>query len=105
MIKRAKTQAPTQCGVCNQDRCTCPVKPAIGIKHGDVRRGMRAANLAYEEARTEGVIANGVVLMTAILLVERLANSLNLEPLRVLQTMARCFEHKRQYADRLKHPN
>ena len=42
------------------------------------------------------------MLMTAILLVERLAATVGGDPLSVLDHMARCFEAKRRYAARIK---
>jgi hypothetical protein len=50
-----------------------------------------------------GEIEQGVVLMTAVLLVERLATASGREPNAVLSKMADCFTVKRKLAKTSKH--
>ena len=77
----------------------------IAIRKGDVRRAIHAANAVYELARetSKSDVEDGMVLMTAVLLVERLAAASNCEPISVLNKMADCFEFKKLYAKSLKH--
>jgi hypothetical protein len=87
----------------------------IPIKKGDVRRAIRAAD-GVEAAATQDDGAStpnakdpepGVVLMTAVLLIERVAATYECEPAAVLNHIARCFELKQEHltALELKHSN
>ena len=77
----------------------------IVVEKGHVRRALRAAEIVYREAAPSEGKDNGVVLMTAVLLVERLATALDRDPLCVLDTMARCFNFKRKHLEGLKRSN
>jgi hypothetical protein len=81
-----------------------PADPPIPIKKGHVRRAMRAADQVYAEAKNPlgDDTEPGVVLMTAVLLVERLAQASGCDPGAVLHKMADCFEFKRRYANNMK---
>ena len=78
---------------------------SIPIKRGHVGRAVRSADLVCAEANDSitGSTERGIVLMTAILLVERLATSVGCDPCAVLDRMADCFEVKRRYVESLKH--
>jgi hypothetical protein len=90
---------------CNPETGAASVTRDIVVDKGHVRRALRAAEIVFREAAPNGGKDNGVVLMTAVLLVERLAISLNRDPLCVLDTMARCFDFKRKHVQSLKRPN
>jgi hypothetical protein len=93
--KRRGAKALCRCGRvdCQGSR---PLDIAVGKEH--LRRAMLAADDVCRAARgSEGTEA-GVVFMTAVLLVERLATSLGCEPDAVLAKISRCFELKRRYA-------
>jgi hypothetical protein len=79
-------------------------KLEIVIRKGDVRRAIRAADSVFVAARSllSGEVTQGVVLMTAVLLVERLATASGREPGVVLSKMADCFAVKRELAKTLK---
>jgi hypothetical protein len=75
-------------------------KLEIAIRKGHVRRAIRAADSVFVAAKSilGGEIEQGVVLMTAVLLVERLATASGREPNAVLSKMADCFAVKRELA-------
>lgn len=79
-------------------------KLRIPIKKGHVRRAMRLAEAVNEGSRDDvsGDLEPGLVLMTAVLLVERLAGASGCPPTAVLDKMADCFALKRAYAKTLK---
>lgn len=65
----------------------------IAIEKGHVRRASRAADGVFEAAggrRPE----HGVVFMTAILLIERLAHAYGCDPRRVIQEIGQCFDFR-----------
>jgi hypothetical protein len=70
----------------------------ITLRAGCVRRAMGAANLVcFSVARGQGgEVEGGVVFMTAVLLVERIASACNCDPFSVLEKMADCFKLKRR---------
>ena len=80
---------------------------AIAIKKGHVRRAIRAADLVNAEAKhpLTGETERGVLLMTAVLLVERLATGSGCDPDAVLERMADCYAFKRRFAGSLKERN
>ena len=78
------------------------IKRDIIVDKGHVRRALRVTEVVYREPLFNQGKDNGVVLMTAVLLVERLAASLECDPLVVLENMARCFAFKRRYLQSLK---
>jgi hypothetical protein len=95
-------QVPTK----SSDPTSCPpaaTKARIPIRKSHVRRAMRAADGVYAASRPgSGQAAEeGFVLMTAVLLVERLANASGCEPDVVLGKLADCFELKRLHAQAL----
>jgi hypothetical protein len=87
----------------------------IPIKKGHVRRAIRAADgVAAAAAKGDGASTPhakdpepGVVLMTAVLLIERVAATYECEPAAVLNHIARCFEMKQELVTTLeqKHSN
>ena len=76
----------------------------IAIRKGHVRRAIQAADsvFAAAQATPDGGVEQGVVLMTALLLVERLAVASGHEPNAVLRKMEDCFTAKRELAKTLK---
>lgn len=76
----------------------------IAIRKGHVRRAIRAADAVFAAAKDPlgGDVEQGVVLMTAVLLVERLAAASGHEPNAVLRKMADCFTVKRELSKTLK---
>lgn len=61
-----------------------------------MRRASAVASAALQLATTENGPEDGVVLMTALMLVERLASSHGCEPRAMLVKMANCFALKRR---------
>jgi hypothetical protein len=95
-----------RCEKCGRDDCAGPPpRLEIPIEKGNVRRAIGLADAVYCDATSAEGTANGVVLMTAMLLLERLAASYQCDPLAVLDKVARCFALKRKYTDALKHRN
>lgn len=77
-------------------------EPQIPIRKGQVRRAIRVADAACAAATGEsGEVEAGLVMMTAILLVERLATASGCTPMAVLNKMAECFELKRVFSKTL----
>lgn len=66
----------------------------ISIQRGDVRRASRAADGVFLAARGPNGLENGVVLMSAILLIERLAAAHRCGPRAVIRLIEHCFEQK-----------
>jgi hypothetical protein len=93
-----RNRTPSSCTQCGQTSCEHTLKRDILVEKGDVRRAFRAVDVVLRSVTTHGRAPNGVLLMTAVLLVERLATSLDRDPLSVLTTMARCFDIKRKFA-------
>jgi hypothetical protein len=75
-------------------------KLEIAIRKEHVRRAIRAADsvLAAAKSVVGSEVEQGVVLMTAVLLVERLAAASGREPTAVLSKIAECFAVKRKLA-------
>ena len=76
----------------------------IAIRKGHVRRAIRAADSVLAAAKDPlgSDVEKGVVLMTAVLLVERLATASGHDPNAVLRKMADCFTVKRELSKTLK---
>lgn len=76
----------------------------IAIRKGHVRRAIRAADSVFAAAKDPlgSDVEQGVVLMTAVLLVERLATASGHEANAVLRKMADCFTVKRELSKTLK---
>lgn len=70
------------------------MKDEILIKQGHVRLASRAADSVYLTAGGSEGTDNGVVLMTALLLVQRLSTTHECDPRDVLGQIARCFDVK-----------
>ncbi|HKP57752.1 MAG TPA: hypothetical protein VJV78_13565 [Polyangiales bacterium] len=66
----------------------------ISIQRGDVRRAARAADGVFRVAHGPNGLESGVVLMSAILLIERLAAAHGCRPLAVIRLIEHCFEQK-----------
>jgi hypothetical protein len=79
--------------------------PALDSRTENMRRAFRATDNVYGQAQTADGTDNRFVFMTAVLLVERLAKSLDREPVSVLGKMARCFDVKKLHAESLKQSN
>jgi hypothetical protein len=94
ITKRRDAKALCRCGRvdCQGSR---PLDIPVGKEH--VARAMLAADGVCRAALGSEGTDTGVVLMTALLLVERLATSLGCEPDAVLAKLSRCFELKRRY--------
>lgn len=73
-----------------------PDELTIGINKGDVRRAMQGLARAIESAGVKSASDDGVALMMALLLVEKLAKAHSREPIVVLNKMARCFALKQE---------
>jgi hypothetical protein len=71
----------------------------IPIRKSHVRRAIRAADAVCAASKSAPGQRDeaGVVLMTAVLLVERLARTAGCEPDAVLSQLSDCFELKRAY--------
>ena len=71
----------------------------IPIHRGHIRGAIRAANAVYAASRSAPSLEpqEGFVLMTALLLVERLSTAEGCEPKVMLSKLADCFEVKRAY--------
>ena len=84
---------------CSCGRPGCNGNRAVDIVVGkrQLRRAMAAAEQVNDEAMLDDGPEAGVIFMTALLLVERLAESLDCAPHAVLQEMAHSFELKRRY--------
>lgn len=102
-----RTSSPAACLACD------PEKPArvdahrsqIFIKTGDVRRASRAADSVYLAAQGPNGPENGIVLMSAILLIERLASAHRCDPRAVLRMIEQCFEKKAELMQATDHCN
>src|SRR4051794_38925835 len=114
MDSTAKKQNAIGCPACGSQGCQDPqtpsapraVEPAPDSRNDprseNMRRAFHASDNVYGQAQTPDGTDNRFVFMTAVLLVERLAKSLDREPVSVLGKMARCFDVKRQHAEALK---
>jgi hypothetical protein len=80
----------------------------ISVKKGHVQRAIRVAD-TVENAAAIGTPDQqpepGMVLMTALILVERLAAAHHCEPADILHKMASCFAFKQSHAEALKQCN
>lgn len=94
-----------RCQLCGRADCPGHNPADIPILKGHVRRAIRAADAVCAAAAGEEGQEPGMVLMTALLLVERLANAQGCEPAAVLQKMADSFETKRRATATLSHSN
>lgn len=94
-----------RCQLCGRSDCPGHDPAEIPILKGHVRRAIRAADAVCAAAVSDDGPEPGVVLMTALLLVERLATAQGCEPAAVLQKMADSFETKRRATATLSHSN
>jgi hypothetical protein len=85
-----------RCQLCRRADCPGHRAADIPIRKGHVRRAIRAADAVCAAANGDEGDEPGVVLMTALLLVERLASAHGCEPAAVLQKMADSFDIKRR---------
>ena len=93
------------CQACGHSDGEAASSPAIMIRQGHVRRASLAADGVCTAARGTQGVEHGVILMTAILLVERLANTYKCDPRQILSQMARCFDIKDRYKRTPRHEN
>ena len=99
---KSRTSLPESCPTCDRQ------KPAdldahrsqISIQKSDLRRASRAADGVYLAARGPKGPQSGVVLMSAILLIERLATAHRCDPRGVIRMIELCFEKKAELARR-----
>jgi hypothetical protein len=117
MNSTVKKRNVTECSACGRQGCQDPQtaqttqsvprtgEPAPDSRAENMRRAFRATDKVYGQAQTANGTDNRFVFMTAVLLVERLAKSLDREPVSVLGKMARCFDVKRMHAEALKQSN
>lgn len=82
---------------CGRTGCNGARRTDIVVEKGHVRRAIVAADAVSRMATGAQGPENGVVLMTALLLVERLARAYACEPHAMLAKMATCFELKRRH--------
>jgi len=82
---------------CGRAGCKGTRKLDIVIDKAHLRRAIVAANGVNDAARSGDAPDPGVVFMTALLLVERLATSCDCEPHALLAKMASSFELKRRH--------
>jgi hypothetical protein len=85
------------CTRCGREHCDCAATQEIPIRKGHVRRAVRASDEVFAAASGVEDVEHGVVLMTAILLVERLARAHHCEPRVILQRIAECFALKQKH--------
>lgn len=90
---------------CGRAGCGCARALDIVVEKGHVRRAIAAANTVSDAATGANGPEAGVVFMTALLLVERLATAFDCEPGVLLARMANCFELKRRHAGSLSRHN
>lgn len=108
MVDRKTRDPEGCCQHCGRIGCAGPLALDIPVQKGHVQRAIRAADAVYEAAadgKSDSQVEPGMVLMTALLLVERLAVAHDCAPASILQKMASCFEFKQQHAAALKHCN
>lgn len=107
-MRKAKSR-DERCERCGHSNCDGTDLLDIPIEKGHVRRAIRAADAVYASAAKVGGAAHevesGVVLMTAVLLVERMAAAHNSAPGAVLNLIASCFDLKQRHMVTLKHSN
>jgi hypothetical protein len=96
-LETAAVRDSSICSRCGSARCSGQRKLDIAIKHGDVRRASRMANGVFDFARGPCGFEHGVIFMTAILLIERLAETLRCDPQSVLHKIMCCFELKAEH--------
>ena len=84
---------------CGRVGCKGERKVEIFVEKGHVRRAIVAANGVDRVAQGPEGPEAGVLLMTALLLVERLAKKYESEPHVLLAKMANCFELKRRHTE------
>lgn len=76
----------------------------IVVEKQHLRRAIAAANRVSDAGTEQRAPDSGVIFMTAVLLVERLAATFRCDPHAVLTKMAACFDLKRRYlAERKDH--
>jgi len=90
---------------CGRTDCKGARTLEVVVESGHVRRAIVAANAVDRVADNGDRPKTGVVFMTALLLVERLARRNDCEPIALLQKMANCFELKQRAAAVSKHCN
>jgi hypothetical protein len=86
-----KRESVSKCPECGSPVCSDSGDLEIAIKKGHVRRASRAADAVFAAAGGPPPEL-GVVLMTAILLIERLARAYTCDPRRVIQEIEHCFD-------------
>jgi hypothetical protein len=92
--------------VCSCGRADCDARTLeVIVESGHVRRAIIAANAVDQVAHSGERPKTGVVFMTALLLIERLAHRNHCDPVALLQKMASCFELKRRDTARSKYCN
>lgn len=82
-----------------------PAEIEIAIRKGHVRRASLAADAVYSAAQGADGVENGVVLMSAILLIERLATAHQCDPRSVVNKIVRCFDIRDGYLRATKDKN
>lgn len=102
MTMLEKGKSPMQCEWCGRESCGRPVKVDLEVDRGHVRRASIAANHVYAQACGPAGTENGLVFMTTILLVERLAHAFACEPEAVLHKVLHCFLLKRRLSQSMK---
>ena len=99
-MKESETTAANPaapCSSCGGAHAGTSVNVEIVIRKGHVRRASMAADGVCEAAQGAHGIEHGMVLMGAILLVERLAAAYHCDPRSIISKMGRCFDVKDSY--------
>jgi hypothetical protein len=103
MKPESSTSRIDSCAHCGCEVANDPSKLDIAIKKGDVRRASKVADGVFSAARGHFGVEQGVVFMTTILLIERLAAARNCDPRTILRKVAGCFQLKEQFQHQGKH--
>ena len=97
--------ASETCSLCGHGVSGSPSEVEIAIRKGHVRRASLAADGVYGLAQSSEGVEPGVVLMSAILLIERLASAHQCDPRAVITKIARCFDIRDGYLRAAKEQN
>jgi len=102
VLKRTVSQVCTACGREPQPKS---VDLHVPIRKGHVRRAIQAANMVHTDATGPNGLEDGILLMTAVLLVERMATKHACEPSVVLEKIASCFKLKQRLTEPVRDRN
>ncbi|HET8937649.1 MAG TPA: hypothetical protein VFN67_29600 [Polyangiales bacterium] len=88
-----------KCQMCGLEDCAVESHSlVVSIEKGHVRRASEAADQVFAAASADKVkVESGVVFMTAILLIERLAKIHGCDPSSIIHNIAGCFDFKAKH--------